>query len=150
MRNHSSLAHPPLPDEVCREALPSFILYQIRVREQACWINNPGKRACHAPCFEEEAAPEIVVMLDQERNSGKIPAVPRSRATPCQPLVCIAACDRPSLPRTGLHTYTTNILRGEAFFPEKFELLKTSHVVELLRTFFNRLSRAGRNTSPAS
>lgn len=73
MRNHSSSAHPPLPDEVCREALPSFILYQIRVREQACWINNPGKRACHAPCFEEEAAPEIVVMLDQERNYGKIP-----------------------------------------------------------------------------
>jgi len=64
MRNHSSSAHPPLPDEVCREALPSFILYQIRVREQACWINNPGKRACHAPCFEEEeVVPETAALL---------------------------------------------------------------------------------------
>jgi hypothetical protein len=73
MRKHSSSIHSPLPGEVCGEALPSFLLYQIRVREQACWINNLGKRSCHAPCFEEEAAPEIAVMLDKKRNSGEIP-----------------------------------------------------------------------------
>jgi hypothetical protein len=71
MRKHSSSIHSPLPGEVCGEALPSFLLYQIRVREQACWTNNPGKRACHAPCFEEEAAPEIVVMLEKRKKLWK-------------------------------------------------------------------------------